>query len=206
MDTIPDPSWNILYYWYSKMSACIRWNNSIGRQLISIECGTRQGGPTSPLIFNLFYEELISDLNQLDYGITVGNSNYNVICYADDILIGSLTVTGLQKLTDTAMSYTENYGLKFSAAKTTCVTYRKTYCKMSHNWTVKNERLSMTSSMSYLGTILDGSNAFKGTSHIETRIRASLKAFFSLQGAGLDSFYVSPATKMNIQLQCIVPF
>ena len=138
MDTIPDPSWNILYYWYSKMSACIRWNNSIGRQLISIECGTRQGGPTSPLIFNLFYEELISDLNQLDYGITVGNSNYNVICCADDILVCSLTVTGLQKLTHTAMSYSENYGLKFSAAKTNCA---KTYFKMSHNCTVKNERL-----------------------------------------------------------------
>ena len=45
MDTIPDPSWNILYYWYSKMSACILWNNTIGSQ-ISIECGTRQGGLT----------------------------------------------------------------------------------------------------------------------------------------------------------------
>ena len=197
MDTIPDPSWNILYYWYSKMSACIRWNNTIGRQ-ISIECGTRQGGLTSPLIFNLFYEEFISDLNQLDCGITIGNSNYNVICYADDILICSLTVTGLQKLIDTAMSYTENYGLNFSAAKTTCVTYGKNYFKRPQNWTIKNEKLVMSSSMSYLGTILDSSNALKGTSHIEARIRASQKAFFSLQGAGLNSSYVSPATKMNI--------
>ena len=104
---------------------------------ISIECGTRQGGLTSLLIFNLFYEELISDLNQLDCGITIGNSNYNVICYADDILICSLTVTGLQKLIDTAMSYTENYGLNFSAAKTTCVSYGKNYFKRPQNWTIK---------------------------------------------------------------------
>ena len=58
--------------------------------------GTRQGGLTSPLLFNLVYKDLIDELGSCSGGISIDNDKYNVFCYADDILLASTTVSGLQ--------------------------------------------------------------------------------------------------------------
>ena len=79
------------------MNAVIKWNNITGNK-ISVNRGTRQGGLTSPFIFNLFYQNLIDKLNTCNCGITIGGYNYNAICYADDILSCSTTSSGLQTL------------------------------------------------------------------------------------------------------------
>ena len=38
----------------------------------------------------------------MNHGITISGYNLNAICYADDILLCSVTSTGLQKLIDDA--------------------------------------------------------------------------------------------------------
>ena len=69
MKVLPDASWNILYFWYTNVSARITWNNIVGKPIV-VERGTRQGGLSSPLLFNLFYENLVRHLNLMDCGIT----------------------------------------------------------------------------------------------------------------------------------------
>ena len=41
-----------------------------------------------------------------------------MFCYADDLILTSLSVTGLQNLVDTANSYITEHGLKFNPTKT----------------------------------------------------------------------------------------
>ena len=48
------------------------------RKPIHICKGTRQGGLSSPFIFNIFYKDLVSGLNDLDCGIVIANSKFNV--------------------------------------------------------------------------------------------------------------------------------
>ena len=91
MGVVPDMYWRILYVWYAKMCVFLRWNNVLGNK-IKVNQGTRQGGLTSPWIFNLFYQELIDDLNDMNVGVSIGGHNFNVICYADDILLCSTGV------------------------------------------------------------------------------------------------------------------
>ena len=52
MDIFPDLSWRLLYYWCSKQCVFIKWNNEVS-QKIRIGVGTRQGGLTSPNLFNI---------------------------------------------------------------------------------------------------------------------------------------------------------
>ena len=99
MNAIPDRCWQILFYWYKNMTFSLKWNGNITEN-IAIGRGTRQGGLTSPMIFNLFYKDLITELNNLDCGTRIGSQNYNIFAYADDILLISTTVTGLQTLID----------------------------------------------------------------------------------------------------------
>ena len=52
-----------------------------GNQLSShivISKGTRQGGLSSPFLFNLFYKDLIDMLSAFSGGITIGAMSYNV--------------------------------------------------------------------------------------------------------------------------------
>ena len=79
--------------WYNNMYVCIRWN-SILRDKIQVKRGTKQGGLASLFIFNLFYQELIENISKCNCGLTVENNNFNIICYADDILLFSTTSSG----------------------------------------------------------------------------------------------------------------
>ena len=74
MNVIPDNCWTILYNWYHRIYVTVRLNNSHSSP-IRIEKGIRQGGLTSPYLFNLVYKDFIEMLNSADCGITIDNTN-----------------------------------------------------------------------------------------------------------------------------------
>ena len=86
MNIIPDMCWRLLLNWYSSLSVQIKWGPLISNT-ISVRKGTRQGGLTSPFMFNLFYKDLVNLLNKQDGGLTIGSQKFNVVCYADDLLL-----------------------------------------------------------------------------------------------------------------------
>ena len=49
-------------------------------------------------------------LNRVTCGICIGSKNYSVFCYADDIMLTSLTSTGLQRLITAANKHTSSHG------------------------------------------------------------------------------------------------
>ena len=76
-----------------------------------------QGGLSSSFLFNLFYEGMVEILNSMNCGICINNVSYNVFTCADDLLLSSTTVTGLQRLINCAVSYISNHGLRFNRIK-----------------------------------------------------------------------------------------
>ena len=82
----PDLCWRVMYYWYSQMRIYIRWNNHLG-----------------PPLFNAFYQEPVDKFSECKTGININGRTYNVFVYADDLLLASLTTTGLQDLIDIAV-------------------------------------------------------------------------------------------------------
>ena len=98
---LQDHSWLLLYKWYSNVSVMVRWGGQLSSSF-RVEQDTRQGGLSSPFLFNLYYKDLIDVLSDKKCGINIDNHSYNVFCYADDILLASRTPTGLQCLIDTS--------------------------------------------------------------------------------------------------------
>ena len=47
----------------------------------------RQGSIISPWVFNCFYRDMVKTINDMECGLILGNNRYNVICYADDLLL-----------------------------------------------------------------------------------------------------------------------
>ena len=72
-----------------------------------------------------FYRDIVKTINDMECGLIIGNNRYNVICYADDLLLTSATSTGLQTLVNSCQKYVEEHGLCFNPAKTSCTVIGK---------------------------------------------------------------------------------
>ena len=110
-----------------------------------------------------------------------------MFCYADDLILTSLSVTGLQKLIDTANSYITVHGLKFNPTKTICTTLGCRNFKDTPQLHLNNTILREEAAVTYLGTILSNNTKH----HIDTRIKAAHRAFYGRQSAGLCADGVS---------------
>ena len=102
----------------------IHWGNSKSKR-IRICKGTRQGGLSSPFLFNIFYQDVVKHLSLMQCGCRIDDMSFNCFCYADDLLLTSTTVSGLQKLIDYANYYITSHGLRFNASKTECIVIGK---------------------------------------------------------------------------------
>ena len=193
MDIFPDLSWRLLYYWYSKQCVFIKWNNEVS-QKIRIGVGTRQGGLTSPYLFNLFYQDMI-ELNNSSGGIRINGVTYNAFGYADDALLASLTSSGLQNLIDCAVQYVTKFQLSFNPLKTTCLIKGKNPFTRNPVWSINKTELTVKDDLSYLGIKI---NDKSWNVHTDSRITSCRRAFFSLQGAGLCKDGVSPKTAAEL--------
>ena len=114
--------------WYSNLNVQIKWCGKYSTK-INMHVGTQQGGLSSPYLFNLFYQEVIDSLSKWTGGIQIGENSYNVFCYADDAVLTSLGVTGLQDLINSAKSFIVSHGHNLNPSKTACTSFGYTVFK-----------------------------------------------------------------------------
>ena len=197
-DVIPRPLWRLLVTWYGRLTVQIKWGGQLSDEIMVLQ-GTRQGGLSSPFLFNIFYQDMIQDLNRMPSGLVIDDTNFNALCYADDVLLVSLTVTGLQNLIDAATKMIEASGLRFNPSKTVCACFGKT--PVIPKWTLNGTNLRIEDEITYLGTVLSR----RRNAHAEARIASCRRAFFSLQGAGLHPRGLSPLTVSAVWKAAVRP-
>jgi len=64
----------------------VLWNGIMG-PIFVIQCGVRQGGILSPLLFARYIDDLLNELHISGYGVHIGRLFVGAIAYADDICI-----------------------------------------------------------------------------------------------------------------------
>ena len=203
-EVLPDYCWHVMVNWYEKLTVQIKWCKQLSVK-ISVYIGTRQGGISSPLLFNIFYQELVDALSKCPGGISINNDSFNVFCYADDLILTSLSVTGLQELIDTASSYIIAHGLKFNASKTICTSLGANHFETTPEWHLNGSVLREEAAVTYLGTVLSSNPKL----HFDTRIKSATRAFYGLQCAGLCAGGVAPtvsAHMFNVAIQPILTY
>ena len=199
LDVIPMLFWRLLIFWYTRLVVQIKWGNDLS-QPITIRKGTRQGGLSSPFLFNLLYQDLVEELSEMHCGIAVEGTTYNLCCYADDLLLCSLTISGLQKLIDAADAYINGHGLSFNPQKTVCVTFGKSSFN-NRQWYLQGSKLQEATEVKHLGVILSNDTR----RHADSRIQAARRAFYSLQGAGLCVNGCNPSTIAQLYTTAVRP-
>ncbi len=113
-------------------------------------------------------------------GSCINGVKYNVFCYADDILLCSINVTGLQKLINLANRYISYQGLSFKPAKRKCMVFGKCYLDRQPSWVLNRSVLDVqcNGGLKYLGATL---SAKCGKQHVQDRVAACRRAFYGMR-------------------------
>lgn len=119
---LPSELINICKYWYGNQLNSVRWAGTMS-QSYRLECGVRQGGLSSPVLFNLYINDLIVALSGTRVGCHIDGINVNNISYADDMVLLSASICGLKKLVAICESYAACHGLIYNAVKSVVMVF-----------------------------------------------------------------------------------
>ena len=86
--------------------------------MFAVKNGVRQGGILSPLLFDVYMDDLTLKLNSLPVGCAIKGKIINNLMYADDVVLMSPSTTGLQKLVDICFNYGTAHNIVFNQTKT----------------------------------------------------------------------------------------
>ena len=113
---VPKPLVRILVFWYANQTFHVKWDNVVSAPFY-VGNGVRQGGILSPFLFNVYMDDLSSQLNKTNTGCLVGESIVNHLMYADDLVLLSPYSAGLQQMLRVCSQYGIDHDIKYNAKK-----------------------------------------------------------------------------------------
>ena len=119
----------LLSYIYVFQTCCVDWGGTRSKPF-KVSCGIRQGAVLSPILFSIYINDLFQLMEKSGFGCFINNIYYGIVGYADDLVLLSPDLQGLQLMFDIAKKFLENLGLKISInvnhpekSKTKCLAF-----------------------------------------------------------------------------------
>lgn len=155
---------NFLKGMYSSVWYCVKCS---GRCTDSFECnrGLKQGCKASPIIFSLLISYVAKMVNQKGkHGVQLMPESVIIylLMFADDIVLISDTVTGLQNQLNVLLEESCKLGLMVNSDKTKIVVFRNGGFLAEHEkWFLGEKRLDVVKEFKYLGAVFSTRLSFK---------------------------------------------
>ena len=119
----------LMAYIYVFQSCCVDWCG-MKSMPFKVSCGIRQGAVLSPILFSIYIDDLFNVLSRSGFGCHINGLFYGIVGYADDLVLLSPDLYGLQCMFDITKSFLDNLGLKISVnriepqkSKTKCLAF-----------------------------------------------------------------------------------
>ena len=177
---IPSDLVKIIMSYLRNQCARIKWNNQSG-EYNYIDKGVRQGGILSPLLFKIYIDDLLCDLNKMNEGCIFGITRITLVAYADDVVLLSNNREGLNKIYKEFKIRIENLELKINIKKTKCIIFYKSEIKESKNNNLiklQDNEFEVVSSIKYLGNIINFN--LDDRFDVELKLNSFYKSFYSI--------------------------
>ena len=112
----------ILLTWYMNQRAGVLWNGSFSHRF-SISNGVRQGGVLSPILFTVYIDNLLLELEKEGVGCFWNHHFAGAVCYADDIALIAPSASALRLMLRTCTQFASSHSLIFNASKTQLIKF-----------------------------------------------------------------------------------
>ena len=123
---------------YINQKANVRWGSSYS-EYFNITNGVKQGAVLSAVLFCIYIDDLIKILRRKRTGCWIKKSFVGIAVYADDIVLLSPSIDGLQEMIDTCSKYSGEHNLSFSTNEDPVKSKTKCLVFSSNNKTNKGE-------------------------------------------------------------------
>ena len=145
---------------YNNVSYRIKLPGGITTPITS-NVGVKQGCVLSPLLFNIFLSDLPCIFDSSCSPVTLYDSKLSCLMFADDIVIFSESVNGLQNALNKLQSYCNDWQLSINVNKTKIIIFNKGGRSISKNkFFYGLDEVNIVQSYCYLGIIFSTSGNF----------------------------------------------
>ena len=182
-DKVPVNHWLLILRWYKCTSAAVKFGNYHSSPF-HVTKGMRQGSVLSPYLFNIFIDDLLITLKNVNSGLRISDFHLNHAAYADDINLVSTTTTGLQNLINTCFAYANDWRFKFGIKKTICVTFGKSLFKECPKMKLGSDTIEFSDDADILGINFDSKMTF--SKHAQNRAQKCRQSMFRLTLVGMS--------------------
>lgn len=195
--------YNAIKSLYFHSESCIRINKRY-TDWFTTETGVRQGDVLSPTLFNIYINDLISGVKQLNCGIHNDFFDVSIFAYADDIAIVSNNEENLQRMLDYIYNWCAKWRMKCNIDKTKIMHFREKRKRITNcMFKFGQYELNIVKSYKYLGFYfdenLDYEFGIKTLAQSGGRaLGAVIAKFKGLRDAGFSTF-------TKLYESCVVP-
>ena len=162
---------------YSNILCSVKLN-TFTTDWFEVTCGLKKGCSLSPMLFNLYINDLALKIDALGKGVEVDDTRVSVLLYADDIVLIAESEMDLQAMLDTLGAWSKNNLITINVAKSNIVHFRNpSVTRSNFVFKVNDDSLGYVSQYKYLGLVL--------TEHLDYAVTAKIVAQSANRALGL---------------------
>jgi len=121
-DRMCETLWYLVFKYYKLSSGYLKFNGLIYTNfVIKIDTGVKQGGVLSPYFFNVYIDDLLKQIYEINNGLKIANYIISALAYCDDILIICKSLNLIRKIVGICETYSMNWLLKFNENKSVVI-------------------------------------------------------------------------------------
>lgn len=184
---------NCLKNIYSDCKCTVNVNGML-TETFSSHYGVRQGDTLSPTLFNIFINDLISDIKNGSAGVKCGDNLVHCLLYADDLVMFSETENDLQTMLNILYSWCSKWCMKANIDKTKVIHFRgKNTPQTDFNFSLGNSMIDIVDTYKYLGILLHYTLNYEITADVLSKsagraLSAICSKFRIIKGLGIQTY------------------
>lgn len=177
--------------------------NQTQSSFFPVQEGVRQGGVLSGLLYLVFIDQLLFEIETCNKKTGILNINSCCPCLADDVSCIATTPTGLQRMLDVCTNYAYKWRFNFNANKSHVMQFyiNSREANIQHCWYISNELVPTTDTHSHLG--IEMNSNLRYSERIENLCRKGKNTFFAARAIYTKD--TNPCVSLHIYKTVVLP-